>query len=119
MSKLLLLVFCFSLVSCVKVDYQAFKVMSGGYKDEAIGENSYSLSYEMYGKVDPSLVLERWHIRASELCPLGYEVLELTRNDLKGESSAMVGSVLVPIAFSDPKYIGSIKCKEETSTESS
>lgn len=101
MKIILIVSLVFLLSSCVKVDYQQYKMMSGGYKDESLGYGVYSISYEMYGQIDPNLVLERWHRRASELCENGYDVLELSPNKRSyGE-----------LDTSDKIYRGSVKCK--------
>lgn len=101
-----------SMSACMNIPYQPYKMMSGGYKDNALGDGVYSISYEMYGKVDPKLVLERWHLRASELCSKGYDVLESKRDDIKGSTMLASGGIFVPLSFSDPKYVGKVKCKE-------
>ena len=101
MKKVFICSFVLLLGACVKIDYQEYKMMSGGYKDEPIGKDEYFVSYEMYGQADIELVLERWHRRASELCPSGYDVLDLN----KGKSS--YGEV----DTSDRIYKGSVKCK--------
>lgn len=80
MNKFLLIILSTLLVSCVKIDYQRFKTLSGGYKYEPVGDGKHSISYEMYGIVDPELVKERWHIRASELCLNGYDVESFYRD---------------------------------------
>lgn len=99
-----------SLTSCA-IGYQKFNVMSGGYKDNVLEDGTISVSYEMYGQASPELVLERWHMRSSELCPEGYEVVELVRDDIKTNTASTAGGIFVPLSSSDPKYKGQIKCK--------
>jgi len=98
------------LASCA-IGYQKFNVMSGGYKDNILEDGVHSVSYEMYGQVSPDLVKERWHVRSSELCPNGYEVLELNREDIQTNTATTAGGVFIPLSSNDPKYIGKIKCK--------
>ncbi len=111
MKIVFLLVLTMFLASCVNIDYQPFKVMSGGYKDDPLGDGKHSVSYEMYGKVDHALVYERWHMRAGELCENGYDVLELVRSDIETETAVSSGGTLAPMIFSDPRYVGTIRCK--------
>ena len=119
MKQLILFSTTLFLISCVNIGYQPFNVMSGGYKDKPLGNNTFHISYEMYGKVEHSLVYERWHMRADELCPTGYEVLNLERNDINGSTTVATGGAFVPLSFSDPRYTGSIKCKNEPNSQRS
>ena len=102
MNKLIIIGAALLMAGCVSVGYKPFSTMSGGYKDESLGKGKFFISYEMYGKVDPNITLERWHMRAKELCSQGYEVLSLERNDVH------LGGELIP---SDKIYEGFVQCK--------
>lgn len=102
MTKVRLLLLISLLTGCA-VGYQPYNLFGGGFKDEAISENEYFVSYEAYGNIDPAIVLERWHIRANELCPDGYDVKRIERDDIP--TYLQYGTTY------DPKYVGEIECK--------
>lgn len=109
--KLLSVFLILILSACVNIGYQKYNMMSGGYKDENLGGGKYTVSYEAYGRISPDLVLERWRMRSRELCPVGYDVLDLYRDDIKSVTALTGGGLIIPFSTSDPKFFGTIQCK--------
>ena len=110
MKKIYLLLAAILLVGCA-VGYQPYKTMSGGYKDEKIGENKYRVEYHIFAPAYANRLNGYWHQRASELCPNGYEIINIGRADTNTESAVVSGGVITSISSSEPRAIGEIECK--------
>ncbi|BDX05164.1 hypothetical protein [Planctobacterium marinum] len=90
--------------------YQAY-TWSGGYKDQQIGVGRYWVEYLGNASTSPELVLERWHKRASELCPDGYDEVGNEEGANQSTAVGVAGSAVIPISFSHPYVKGEIECK--------
>lgn len=78
--------------------------MTGGYKENLSEDGVYSLLYQGNATNNDEQILQFWHQRASELCPSGYEVLEVSQGHKTGNGA------LMRYPFSE----GKIRCKNAT-----
>ncbi|WP_141215700.1 hypothetical protein [Hahella sp. CCB-MM4] len=100
MNKSLYLILSISLIGCVEVGYKPYSYMSGGYKDRKISESKYEIEYVAYSTKSEK-VLPRWHMRAAELCPNGYDVLSLNDGDNTTTTMVASGGLFIPVASND------------------
>ena len=112
MKNIYLLTIAFLLLGCA-VGYQPYKTMSGGYKDEKIGENKYSIEYHIFAPAYANKLMGYWHQRASELCPNGYKTINVGRADTNTTSAMVSGGIVLPISSSEPRAIGEIECNKQ------
>ena len=78
---------------------------SGGYKDEKLSEGHYLVEYYGNGSTSAELVKAYWTQRASELCPIGYDIVE----EEKGSDNSL--PLLPGYTIAYPWYKAEIRCK--------
>jgi len=88
-------------------EYQPYSAPSG-YKDKKIDENRFIVEYHGNDKISHKTVKELWKIRASELCPKGYD--RLKERTFKNDRGIIVGR-MIHYATVHPMYKSAIQCK--------
>lgn len=79
--RLLMVLICLVFTSCT--GYNKYSVL-GGYKDKEIRDNVYFVEYHVNTFTPKEKLKKYWGMRADELCPNGYEILENEEGELTG-----------------------------------
>lgn len=73
-----------TLMACVATPYMREgtmgAMMSGGYTDQKLKPGQYTVGFTGNARTPPGLATRFWHRRAGELCPKGYDVIELSES---------------------------------------